>query len=74
MIDGLDGLRHYPVVCGDHEHCNVRHTGTAGADGGKGRVAGRVNESDRVAPGFDLVGAHMLGYAAKPPGPPRVSS
>ena len=65
VIDGLDRLRHDAVVGGHHQHDDVRHLGAAGAHGGEGGVAGRVDEGDLAARGQrDLIGADVLGDAA----------
>ena len=65
MVDRLDRLRHDAVVGGDDQHDDVRHLGAAGAHGGEGRVAGRVDERDGLAARRGhLIGADMLGDAA----------
>ena len=62
--DGLDRLGHDAVVGGHDQDHDVRHVGAAGAHGGEGLVAGRVDEGDRLAVVLDLVGADVLGDAA----------
>ena len=46
VINRLNGLRHHPVITGNHQNNNIRHFGTARAHGGKGGMARRVNKSD----------------------------
>ena len=46
VVDGLDRLRHDAVVGRDHQHDDVGDVGAAGAHGGEGLVAGRVEEGD----------------------------
>ena len=46
VIDRLDGLRHDAVIGGDHQHDDVGGLGAAGAHGGEGLMAGRVDEGD----------------------------
>ena len=65
VIDGLDRLRHDPVVGGDHQHDDVGHVGTARAHFGERGVARRVEERDPVAAlGLHLIAADVLGDAA----------
>ena len=65
VVDGLDGLGHGAVVGRHHQHHDVGHLGAAGAHGGEGLVAGRVQEDDVAAGGVHLVGADVLGDAAR---------
>jgi hypothetical protein len=58
--DRLARLRHHAVVGGDDQHRDVRHLGAAGAHGGEGLVAGRVEEGDLPVAVDDLVGADVL--------------
>ena len=39
VFDRLDGLRHYAVICGDHQHHDIGHRRAAGAHGREGLVA-----------------------------------
>ena len=64
MVDGLDGLRHDAVVGGHDDGRDVGDLGAAGAHGGEGFVARRVQEGDDLAVVLDLVGADVLGDAA----------
>ena len=48
VADRLDRLRHDAVVGGDHQHHDVGDLRAARAHGGEGRVAGRVDEGDRL--------------------------
>ena len=66
VADRLDRLRHHAVVGGHHQHDDVGHLGAARAHRGEGVVAGRVDEGDLgAAGGGDLIGADMLGDAAR---------
>ena len=65
MIDRLDRLRHQPVVGRHHQNDDVRHIGAARAHFRERLVAGRIEESERVAAlGLHLIGTDMLGDAA----------
>ncbi len=46
VVDGLNGLRHDAVVGGHDQDGDVGDLGAAGAHGGEGFVAGRVEEGD----------------------------
>ena len=65
VVDRLDGLRHRPVVGGDDQHDDVGHLGAAGAHGGERLVARRIEEHDVARVARDLVGADVLGDAAR---------
>src|SRR4051794_11398242 len=65
MVDRLAGLRHHAVVGRDDDHCDVGDLRAAGAHGGERLVARRVEEGDRVVLAVDLVGADVLGDAAR---------
>ena len=64
VIDGLDRLRHEPVVRGHDQDNNVRHRGSARAHGRKSGVARRIEESDGLPFVFHPVGADVLGNPA----------
>ena len=64
MVDGLDGLRHDAVVCGDDENGDIGAHGAARAHLGKGRVARRVEEGDGLAVNFNGIRADVLRDAA----------
>ena len=61
VVDRLDRLRHHAVVGRDDDHRDVGDLGAAGAHGGEGLVARRVEEGDRLGVVVDLVGADVLG-------------
>ena len=63
MIDGLDGLRHHPVIGGHYQNGNIGDIGTVGPHGGEGFVAGRVQEGYLLVVHRYLVGPDMLGNA-----------
>ena len=63
--DRLLRLRHDAVVGGDDEHGDVGHLRAAGAHGGEGLVAGRVEERDQAAVVVGLVRADVLGDPAR---------
>ncbi len=65
VVDRLDRLGHDAVVGGDDEHDDVGHLGAAGPHRGECFVAGRVDEGDPLAVPLDLVGADVLGDAAR---------
>ena len=64
VVDRLDRLRHHPVVGGDDDHDDVGDVGAAGPHRGERRVAGGVDEADRLAVLVHLVGADVLGDPA----------
>ena len=64
MVDGLHRLGHDAVVGGHHQDGHVGNHGAAGPHGGKGFVAGGVQEGDGIALHVHLVGADVLGDAA----------
>ena len=64
VVNGLNGLGHNAVVRSHNQHGNIRSHGTAGTHGGKGRVAGGVQEGDLFAVRFYLISADVLGNAA----------
>ena len=63
--DRLARLRHHAVVRGDDEHGDVGHLRAAGAHRGERLVARCVEERDLAAVPLDLVGADVLGDAAR---------
>src|SRR5437773_1456813 len=65
VMDRLDRLRHHAVVRRNHQHDDVGHFCTACAHRRKGLVARRIKEGDHAARGLDMVGADMLGDAAR---------
>ena len=65
VVDRLARLRHHAVVCRDHDHGDVGDLRAARAHGGERLVAGRVEEGDGVAVVAHLVGADVLGDAAR---------
>ena len=64
VVDGFLGLRHNAVIGGHYQDGNIRNPRAAGADGGKGFVAGGVQKGDFVALIVHLVSADVLGNAA----------
>ena len=64
VVDRLDRLRHHAVVGRDDEHDDVGGVGAAGAHGGEGLMARRVEEGDAPAVDGRLVGADVLRDAA----------
>ena len=64
VVDGLHGLGHDAVVGGHHQDGHVSNHGTAGTHGGKGLVAGGVQEGNRLALHLHLIGTDVLGNAA----------
>ena len=64
MSDGFNRLRHDAVIGSHHQHHNVSHLGTAGAHGGEGFMARRVDEGDKARFGGHLISTDMLGDAA----------
>ena len=67
VLDRLLGLGHDAVVGGHHEDRDVGDVRAAGAHGGERLVARGVDEGDLAAVLLDLVGADLLGDAARLP-------
>ena len=65
MVDRFDRLRHHAVVGRHHQHRNVGGLGAARTHRREGGVARRVDEGDLLALQLDLVGADVLGDAAR---------
>ena len=65
VVDRLDGLRHYAVVGGDHQHGDVGDLRAARSHGRERLVAGSVQEGDGRAFQRNGVRADVLRYAAR---------
>ena len=63
--DTLLGLRHDAVVGRDDQNGDIGKLGAAAAHRAERGVAGSVEERDLLARDLDLVGADLLGYAAR---------
>ena len=67
MRDGLQSLGHDAVVCGDHQNSDIGYLCPAGTHGCKGLMSRGIQKSDLLAINFNLVGADVLGDAARFP-------
>ena len=65
VVDGLHGLGHDAVISGHHQDGHVGDHGAPGAHGGECLMAGSVQEGDRAALHIHLIGADVLGDAAR---------
>ena len=65
MLDRLVGLRHHSVVRRNDQDHDVGHPRPARPHRGERRVAGGVEKGERSAFGRDVVGADVLGDAAR---------
>ena len=65
MVDGLDGLWHDAVVCGDDEDRDVRNLCAARAHGSERLMAGRIEEDNLLPLAHDLIRTNMLCDAAR---------
>ena len=65
VVEGLDGLRHDPVVGRDHQDDDVGDLGAARSHGGERLVTRCVDERDLTIASVHLVGADVLGDAAE---------
>ena len=65
VVDRLDGLRHHAVVGGHDQHHQVGDLGAARAHGREGFVARRVQKRHHAARRLHVVGADVLGDAAR---------
>ena len=64
MVDRLNGLRHYAVVGSHHQDGDIRRLSASHPHGGKGLMAGRIQERNSLSIVFHNVGADMLGDSA----------
>ncbi len=64
MVDCFQGLGHYTVVGRYHQYGDIGYPGAPGADCGKCLVTWCVQECNRLALVFNLIGADMLRNAA----------
>ena len=65
VVDGFARLGHDAIVRCDDDHGDIGHLRAAGPHRGESLVAGRVEERNRTAVDLDLVGADVLGDAAR---------
>ena len=65
MGNRFHGLRHHAVVGGHHQNHDVGGLRAARTHGGKGFVAGGVEEGNDAARGLHMVGTDVLGNAAR---------
>ena len=65
VIDRLARLRHHAIVGRDHQNDDVGHLGAACPHQREGLVAGRVEKHDIPAVDRHMVGADVLGNAAR---------
>ena len=65
VLDGLLGLWHDTVICGNNQNDNIRSFRAPCTHGGKRRVAGRVQEGEPTLPHGNAIGTDMLGDAAR---------
>ena len=65
VVDGLDRLRHDAVIGRNDENGDIGHHRAAGAHGGKGLVARRIEEGDGAAVDHHAVRADVLRNAAR---------
>ena len=65
VVEGLDGLGHDAVVGRHDQDDDVGDLGAPGPHGGERLVARGVDERDQLAVVVDLVGADVLGDAAR---------
>ena len=64
MIDCLDGLRHYAVVCRNHEDRDIRNLRAACAHRRERLMSRRIEEDDLLSFADDLIGTNVLCDAA----------
>ena len=65
MLNRFFCLRHNPIVGGNHQNNDVRGLSATSAHRRKGRVTGRIEESDHAHIGLHMVSANMLGNATR---------
>ena len=65
MLDRLFCLRHNAIVGGNHQNNDVCGLSATRTHRRKGRVTGRVEESDHAHICFHVVGTDMLGNTTR---------
>ena len=65
MLNCLFCLRHNTIVGGNHQNYDVRGLSTTSAHRRKGRVTGRIKESDHAHIGLHVVSTNMLGNTTR---------
>ena len=64
VVDGLDGLGHDAVVGSNHQNGDIGNHSAAGTHGGKGLMAGGIQEGDGLTVQLHLISTDVLGDAA----------
>lgn len=64
VSQGLQGLRHYPIIGSDHQDGNIGYLSPVCPHRGKGFVPRGVEEGYRLSMDIYLIGADMLGDLA----------
>ena len=64
MVDSLDGLRHYTVICCYNQNCNVGYLCAAGTHSSESLMARGIQEDNLLALVVNLVSTDMLGNTA----------
>ena len=64
MVDSLDGLRHYTVICCYNQDSNVSYLSAAGTHSGEGLMARGIQEDNLLALVVYLISTDMLGNTA----------
>ena len=65
MVHSFNRLRHHTIICGDHQHDDIRDLRTAGSHRCERFMPGGVQKRDRLPACFDYVGADVLRDAAR---------
>ena len=64
MVDSLDGLRHYTVICCYNQNCNVGYLCAAGTHSGESLMARGIQEYNLLALVVYLISTDVLGNTA----------
>ena len=64
MVDSLDGLRHYTVICCYNQNCNVSYLCAAGAHSCESLMARGIQEDNLLALVVYLISTDVLSNTA----------
>ena len=65
MVNSLNGLGHYTVVCSNYQNSNVSYLGTTSTHSGEGFVTGGIQKDDLLALVINLICTNVLGNTAR---------
>ena len=65
MLDRLFCLWHHAIVGGNHQNNDIRGLSATGTHRSKGRVTGRIKESDHAHISLHMISTDMLSNTAR---------